>query len=243
MGPTIDNSMISLDQFLMNKLKHYVYHIYSPKFNKGYIGVRSHGNPENDKYMGSVGSKEFPNKFWKDEVIPTAIKTVVAIFDNKQDAYAFETDLQLMYDVLNNQDKWFNRAVYKDGKLMSSGQEEWVNIYDYKTNELLAQKVAIMQYSKAAGYDDYVRRNLCQSANGSYRVNSHSTTVDGKSKRIKLPPGEFTWEIKRSVLLPDTKRRVYCRYCDQEGNPIPVIERDNKTGELKNANMVIYDGN
>lgn len=93
---------------------HYVYKIINLKNNKEYIGVRTHSNPEEDKYMGS--SKILEN-LYKIEGKEYFKKVILKTFTSRKEAENYESSL-LTDEYCNSSETYniHNTGNYSEGK-------------------------------------------------------------------------------------------------------------------------------
>jgi len=136
--------------------KHYVYKIINLKNSKIYIGVRTHPNPELDKYMGSG---TIIQKVIEIEGIENFKKEIIKIFQTREEAENYEGKL-LTEEFCNNSETYnINRTgKYSDNKHCFR-KDLW---YDYYTEirELYKNGKTLKELGKKYKCDRGTIKNL-----------------------------------------------------------------------------------
>ena len=104
-------------------MKHYLYKIINIETNQYYIGVRSHKDPQTDKYMGS---SSIWTKDWIKENKDILIKEIIdESFQTREDANIGEVDLLQKYEL----DDFCINCLYKriPSHLGTKQSKEWIN--------------------------------------------------------------------------------------------------------------------
>lgn len=119
-----------------NKI-HYVYKIVNNKNNKEYIGVRTHPNPEKDKYMGS---SKILNNLYRLEGKENFSKIILELFNTRKEAEDYESSL-LTEEFCSNSQTYNiqNTGNYSESK-HGFRKDLWFDYYDeirekYKNGE------------------------------------------------------------------------------------------------------------
>lgn len=134
---------------------YYTYEIYDPVLNMKYIGSRTNKNVKSiesdSSYMGSVKSKEWA-PLWK-EITKRCTKTILQVFENKQQALEHEIYLHKLYDIDNNEE-FFNKSKLTSTKFtcvlpprtkehnenISKAKKGIIPIWTEESKEMLIQK-------------------------------------------------------------------------------------------------------
>lgn len=137
---------------------HYIYKITNLKNNKIYIGVRTHPNPNLDKYMGSGTCIQ---KVIEIEGIKNFKKEIIKIFNTREEAENYESSL-LTEEFCNNSETYniSRTGIYSDNKHCFR-KDLW---YDYYTEirEQYKQGVPRTLLAKKYKCDRGTIKNICE---------------------------------------------------------------------------------
>ncbi|MCG7944990.1 MAG: NUMOD3 domain-containing DNA-binding protein [Candidatus Thiodiazotropha taylori] len=128
-------------------MKHYTYIIHDPILKMDYVGVRSHPNPKEDNYRGSVKSKKWKSQ-WK-EISARSTKTIDKVFETREEAVAREVELHEQWDVAANSN-FFNEARQRTTRFDTLGKQSGKDnpFYGKKHSEETKEKLRNKEVSE-----------------------------------------------------------------------------------------------